>query len=1777
MKTALIYLFVLAGLANMHAQTCSTCGKLNGGAGSGRNIGPSFNVSLGSAQYGETAGHLMFSSTLPDPLLFTPAALQFTASKRPDVIVVTTNLFVTNSITVTNLDVTASTNVVYVTNHIDTGTSTFDVIVTNFLYDQSMATNVTTENIITTNLAIRQVNAPLVLADIPVPPTSNGYVINFYYASQVGSVNPDGTYAVAGSPFDTWLITNSNPSTINQLRISETNLIYNSTKQWNYSYATSTGIWSVQDLAGVQENMAVSNLNANAYQTFDSVQYVGGAIVQQNIITYSNFSWGLAPIQIDVGSAPTLQTTTCAYDGSGRLQSVTHPDGSWEYYYSYDTYGNPTVVHSSFGDVALASHANGRQTTYIYDPTSAGVSTSGDNGSANPRVPRLVSVSVQTHEISRQYSVFPSVNERLDIQCTMPGAAWYASGNLITTNWFYTSGANQYALKSVLRPDGTMSTYNYLTNGIYQTNITVTGQPDATDSYVIDGVSNVVVLNIYGYNVLANSYDVSSAKMLSRDVYGNFDSYGRPQQIVHLDGTTNITQYACCGLDLAINPDRVMTQYLYDPAKRQIGYEKIYNATPITFTNNLDAANRILQSIRIGSDNSVVMSGQSAYDLAGEITAQTNALNGVTYHTRTINATTGGLIRTTINPDGGIVTNLYYVDGSIKETIGSGVHGIRYATTVESDGGIYRLVNWEIKQDGGGSDTSEYTKIFTDLAGRSYETVYASASGSPTSLSSYNVLGQLASQTDPDGVVTLYQYNAKGELAYTAIDMNRNGTIDFSGTDRITQTTNDIIADHSTNVRRTRTYVWDVAGSGTPDLTSINEISTDGLNIWQTQYRDSNTAVTNHVQTVPGVSRTVTTTMPDASYTVSAYSYGRLVADSRYDSSGVQIGGTTYGYDAHGRQYTMTDARNGTTTLGFNNADLVATNTTPNPGSGSPETTTTAYDKMLRRTTVTQPDSTTVTSVYLLTGELGLQSGSRTYPVGYGYDYAGRMQKMTNWSNYGGGTGARVTTWNYDSYRGWLNSKTYDDGHGPTFAYTSAGRLYTRAWVRGITTTYAYDNAGGLYTIGYSDSTPGVTYTYDRLGRQSTAVWNSITDTMTYNLANELLGESFSGGSLAGLSVTNGYDQYLRRTNLTSLASSTVLAAAAYGYDNASRLATVSDGNNGSAAYTYLANSPLVSQLTFKQGSTTRMTTTKQYDYLNRLTQISSAPSASYTSPLTFNYNYNPADQRTKDTLADGSYWIYGYDSLGQVTNACKYFADNTPVAGQQFNYTFDTIGNRTLTKAGGDASGANLRSVNYTNNTLNQVIGRDVPAYVDVMGASILTNSVTVNGQTTYRKEEYFRQQLPANNSSSALWTNMIVSGGLSVTGNVYVAKQPEVFGYDADGNLTSDGRFNFTWDGENRLINLTSLSGAPTGSKVELDLAYDFKSRRIQKIVSTNNGTAYFPLSTNKFLYDGWNLVAETKPNNSLIRSYVWGTDLGGSMQGAGGVGGLLEVSYYGSSTTNCFLAFDGNGNVAALINAADGTVAANYEYAAFGEPARVTGVMARNNPFRFSTKYADDESDLFYYGYRYYKPSTGTWPSRDPFDEIAGNNLYGFNGNNAINSIDADGRITVKTDTDNIRDFGCGAFEYEFTFKLDHPPTTSGFIVQKVSISKHWYNCGSNTQHTYNLVFWEFRLVKKSDNPLAVGDDASDGPFFGKFGDYTSTTEIRWYPWSITGVEIATWPPNKYSTGPTSSTQPSWWGASTGGPINGEMPSGRSVSAVWNCCCGIRSSTVYVSPHL
>ena len=219
------------------------------------------------------------------------------------------------------------------------------------------------------------------------------------------------------------------------------------------------------------------------------------------------------------------------------------------------------------------------------------------------------------------------------------------------------------------------------------------------------------------------------------------------------------------------------------------------------------------------------------------------------------------------------------------------------------------------------------------------------------------------------------------------------------------------------------------------------------------------------------------------------------------------------------------------------------------------------------------------------------------------------------------------------------------------------------------------------------------------------------------------------------------------------------------------------------------------------------------------------------------------------------------------------------------------------------------------------------------------------MNSLSTYRKGEYFQKELTVVNSSTSVWQSVSVaaSGETTVTGKVFVPKTQETFGYDADGNTTNDGRWALNWNAENRLTQVESLGSGPAAAKRKVVWEYDYRGRRVRQTTYDGSSGSYVTTSDLKFLFDGWNGLAELDGanNNALLRSYAWGLDLSGTMEGAGGVGGLLLVN----STANGvhFYAMDGNGNVAALVKGSDGTVSANYDYDPFGQTLRATGSMA------------------------------------------------------------------------------------------------------------------------------------------------------------------------------------------------------------------------------------------
>ncbi len=208
-----------------------------------------------------------------------------------------------------------------------------------------------------------------------------------------------------------------------------------------------------------------------------------------------------------------------------------------------------------------------------------------------------------------------------------------------------------------------------------------------------------------------------------------------------------------------------------------------------------------------------------------------------------------------------------------------------------------------------------------------------------------------------------------------------------------------------------------------------------------------------------------------------------------------------------------------------------------------------------------------------------------------------------------------------------------------------------------------------------------------------------------------------------------------------------------------------------------------------------------------------------------------------------------------------------------------------------------------------------------------------------------------------------------------MYVAKTPEEFEYDADGNLVHDGRWAYEWDGENRLVRVSTRGdaldcGVP---RQRIEFTYDSQWRRVAKRVYLWTNSTFALQTSSSFLYDGWNLVAEASTNLQLAignrQSYAWGLDLSGTLQGAGlpaiaqratagGGGGLLSSSLQ-SPASSLLYCYDANGNVMALVDAADGSVVATYEYDPFGNTLRATGENAAQNPFRCSTKHIEQET--------------------------------------------------------------------------------------------------------------------------------------------------------------------------------------------------------------------------
>lgn len=1502
--------------------------------------------------------------------------------------------------------------------------------------------------------SFRQIKSPQTLADIVITNTEE-YEIRFYKDADIGP-KVNGLYTFSNQPFVTWRVRNPNTGTVSQLEISK---IQNAVTQSNlYTWTSATNTWSLTTGGGARtETKAITTDpgSGDRTETF-TVTNASSQVISKIARTYHQFAWpGTELIRevVDPGGAA-LTTTYAYYEVSSevgkftRLKSVTYPDGKWEKY-DYDTIGNRVLELRPWKDLSLATATEANsyaiRTTYSnFD----GFETALDAKIVSSLEEKIAGATVRKTTFGRTGTTIndqPAVVESETVYSS-------ATASLTTITTRYHASASDFLtgrVASIQRPDGRKDTYtyekgNYVTNadpalnefvpdpnGLAQRDMMVHGTVSSPDGIagkttrettVRDRFGNVVLQEVYAYT--GTDYARVSWSVM------DYDERGHVTQTRRSNGTILTAVWTGDLKSSDIDENGIETTYTYDALNRiatrtrkGVAAAFGYPAQPdIVTTYGYDAEGHITSETT--SAAGLTLTQSRTYDAASRIKTETDNAGLVTTHTYT----NGGRTETTTLPGGATRVADNYLDGQTRSTLGTAgvIHFFDYG--LAGDGTPY--VQEYIGSAGAGSP--RWTITSKDWLARTVkvETPGFTAGTTVLKLSGYNSFGQLQTETMMSGVTKLsadmiYEYDGLGNRIRAGADIDGSGTLTVNSSDRITDTDQVFQQEGSDWFKVTTAKTYLVNGDATPTILSSQKERLNNFTVNGAEKTISDITITdvanNQTRNTIVVDRAGKKLTARGDVPNSATDAVSITFNGRLQSSipAAPVSATTFTYDALGRLLGSSDPASGSRTQAYNA-------TTGQLISDSQGTQTTSFEYYApadpnagRLKSQTDPAGKKVYFNYNSRGEVVQTWGDTAYPVEFVYDSYGQRTEMhtfrsgTGWQSNAwpaASTGQMdITRWAYHDATGLLTSKSDAVNKQVSFTYDLLGRMATRRWARltggnPTLTTYSYDpNSGEMTGVTYSDGTQPVTLTYDRGGRQATITDAAGTHTITHNDAGQLLSDQISGGLLDQISVTVGYDTLLRRNSLQATRNSTTVMSQGYGYDASSRLETVSSGSQ-TATLAYYPTSGVLNTTTFTGGTQTSRT----YDSLGRLETIATSTTPSGTI-ASYTYTYNNLDQRTRATREDNSYWSYGYDDRGEITSAKKYWSDNSPVAGQQLEYGFDTIGNRASTKAGGDAQGLNQRLATYTANSLNQYQQRTVPGALDILGTANAAATVTVNDQATYRRGDYFYKELAVSNSSAPVYPQVNATGVRSgiggadedavtqTIGHSYVPKNVEVYTYDDDGNLTTDGRWNYTWDAENRLSSMDAIAAAPVAAKLRLEFAYDYMGRRIQKKVYVWNvpTSSYQLQSTTKFVYDDWNLIAEMDAGGNLQRNYSWSS----------------EMLLLGTSSDVYHMIYDGNQNITGLIQASTGLAAASYDYDAFGRILKSLGDYASQNPLRFGGQYMDAESGLLYYGHRYYNPDTARWIGRDPMGEDAGNHLYRFANNDGVNRTDYLGLIEVE----------------------------------------------------------------------------------------------------------------------------------------------------------------------
>ena len=789
-----------------------------------------------------------------------------------------------------------------------------------------------------------------------------------------------------------------------------------------------------------------------------------------------------------------------------------------------------------------------------------------------------------------------------------------------------------------------------------------------------------------------------------------------------------------------------------------------------------------------------------------------------------------GLIRATTDPEGNVTEYDYYKDGYGKglvksKTLKDGntiVSTVTYeynaqlqvskeTTSHDLSQNLYSVKEYEydkfnnvtVTRDYGTGSTPATTIAEYDLLSRKtaeYAPNY-SADKSHGSLTIYYPDGNKKSETDAEGNITSYVYDAYGQVIKKT---NPDGTMNLTAYD---------------GLQREKATYFLGSENGTKQILTKTSYEFAGYNFDIYSALDASAS-----HSCKGLKTTKTTYITENKQVIS-----EMLTDIKEHTIYEKTNGETKrtsAYYANGQLARQTDALGNITKYEYGYLNKVTKTYTPfntkSDGSVNYSVTENQYDKngnvTLAKQTVQKQDSDTVKysvteNQYNAQGLLtqvtlsdGTSNGEKNITK-YFYNNASIQTKMYTGLNSTNDSDYMTTNYEYDAW-GHLVRTTDSTGYnsGAT-TYDLNGNVLTSTDANGNVTTNTYDALNRVLTANTvcSDTSKNVSksYVYDNMGRVRSKTANGVQTSYQYDIFGrvyqELSPKSFKGYFYEGIS------QYAKE-QLVGINHQTMYSSTQYEYDAEMRIAQVKESGNLTATYTYDANGNKVSE-TLANG----VVSTYSYNGCNKVTKLVTKSGNSDISSYEYSYYLDGSDAckvRNENGIIETT--SYDYDGLKRLTRES---ISNGKTA-DTYSYEYDDYGNRSKMVANGSEEYETV--YDYTvNGKYTALLQKEIKTVEETSNATISdglaispTDLITSTAADAKTEETAYSYDANGNQitKTAESKTETNTYDGLNQLIGFTDGETTASYKYNADGLRTSktvDGKtINHIWDGNKQIV---------------------------------------------------------------------------------------------------------------------------------------------------------------------------------------------------------------------------------------------------------------------------------------------------------------------------------------------------------------------------------------